>query len=73
MNATQHHVDNVEITTDDDFIVIRIDRHKRFGLSASGKTLVIASTRGNVRVTADGIVLGLNAYVYADQQEQVPV
>jgi hypothetical protein len=37
--------------------------------SASGKTLVVASTRGNVRtaVEVDGkqVTIGLNAYIYA--------
>ncbi|MDA8090423.1 MAG: hypothetical protein M0Z61_09425 [Nitrospiraceae bacterium] len=36
--------------------------------SASGKTLVVASTRGNMKttVTVDGkaLIIGLNAYVY---------
>ncbi len=36
--------------------------------SASGKTLVVASTRGNMKTTAtvDGkpLIIGLNAYIY---------
>ncbi len=36
--------------------------------SASGKTLVVASTRGNMKtsVTIDGkpLIIGLNAYIY---------
>ena len=38
--------------------------------SSSGKTLVVASTRGNqktpVRIDGKDLYLGLNAYVYAE-------
>lgn len=67
-NAPQQHGDNVLIETTDTHIIITIDRRQRFGPSASGKTIVVATTRGNARITADGIRLGLNAYVYADQE-----
>lgn len=70
MNAIQQHGDNVQVETTDEHIIITIDRRKRFGPSASGKTIVVATTRGNARITADGIRLGLNAYVYADQEEK---
>jgi hypothetical protein len=65
-STIQRHGDNVQIETTDDHIIITIDRHARFGPSTSGKTIVVATTRGNVKVTADGIRLGINAYIYAD-------
>ncbi len=67
-NAIQHHGDNVQVETTDDKIIITIDRHKRLGPSASGKTIGVASTRGNVKITADGIYLGLNAYIFAQSK-----
>jgi hypothetical protein len=44
-------------------IITIIDYTKEFGLSASGKSKTVASTKGNVQVEgADGLVIGLNAY-----------
>ncbi|MDQ1257373.1 MAG: hypothetical protein QG656_1977 [Candidatus Hydrogenedentes bacterium] len=55
---------NVEIKDNKLFIEIDLDEPKP---SASGKTLVIASTRGNAVTTAeiDGkpVIVGLNAYI----------
>jgi hypothetical protein len=56
---------NVEIK--DNKLIIEIDLEKPTP-SSSGKTLVVASTRGNKITTAqiDGkfITIGLNAYIY---------
>lgn len=61
--------DDLTVTRDDDMLVIRIPI-KTPTPSASGKTLVVASTRGNQRtgVQIDGkdLYLGVNAYVYAE-------
>ena len=50
-------------------LVIRIPMQKP-APSASGKTLVVASTRGNketeVQVNGKNVIVGLNAYIYAD-------
>lgn len=62
-NATQFIGKNVQVETTPEEIIIRIDRNKRFGLSSTGKTTIVASTQGNQIVTADGIYIGLNAYV----------
>jgi hypothetical protein len=70
MNQIQRPGENVQIETTDDKIIITIDRHVRLGPSASGKTTGVASTRGNVKVTADGIYLGLNAYIYIQPKGQ---
>ncbi len=66
--AIQRHGDNVQVETTDTHIIITIDRRQRFGPSASGKTIVVATTRGNPKVTADGIRIGVNAYIYAEQE-----
>lgn len=68
-NTIQHHGDNVQVETTDDKIIITIDRHARLGPSASGKTIGVASTRGNVKVTADGIYLGVNAYIFVKPKD----
>jgi hypothetical protein len=70
-SAVQYHGNNVQVETTDTHIIITIDRRERFGPSASGKTIVVATTRGNVLVTADGIRLGLNAYIYAGQESAI--
>ena len=61
--------DDLTVTRDDDMLVIRIPI-KTPTPSASGKTLVVASTRGNQRtgVQIDGkdLYIGVNAYVYAE-------
>jgi len=41
-------MDNVHIEVRDNKAVITIDLSKDFGTSKSGKTIVVATTRGNV-------------------------
>jgi len=66
-NTNKH--TTVECTLDMDIgaLVIRMPLQLPPSPSASGKTLVLASTRGNLKTTAvwEGkpIVLGVNAYV----------
>lgn len=42
---------NVEMTVEGNTLVIKVDSAKEFGPSSSGKTIIIASTEGNVSVT----------------------
>jgi len=54
---------NIEMKLDGNILTIRIDLTKDFGPSSSGKTIIIASTEGNV--TVDGheeAKVGLNVY-----------
>ena len=55
---------NVEIKTEGTKMIITIDTSKEFGPSASGKTIIIASTEGNQAVSVNGkvVTLGLNVY-----------
>jgi hypothetical protein len=57
----------VKVTIEKGELVIRLPLHQPPVPSASGKTLVVASTRGNQRTDAviDGqtVVIGVNAYV----------
>jgi len=48
---------------DGDILTIKVDVTKEFGLSASGKTIIIASTEGNISIPEkDDVKIGLNVY-----------
>ncbi len=54
---------NVEMSLEGDILTIRVDLSKDFGPSASGKTIIIASTEGNVVIPGrEGSKVGLNVY-----------
>jgi hypothetical protein len=61
--------DDLTVTREGDTLVIRLSI-KAPTPSASGKTLVVASTRGNqktsLRIDGRDVYLGVNAYVYAE-------
>jgi hypothetical protein len=63
-NKPQQVGENIQVETTEDEIIIRIKRDYDGGPSTSGKTLIVASSKGNKQVTQDGIILGLNAYRY---------
>ncbi len=56
--------ENLKIEVKGNSIIITvIDYTKEFGLSSSGKSKTVASTRGNVTIeNTNGVVIGLNAY-----------
>lgn len=54
---------NVEMKVEDNILTIKVDVTKEFGPSASGKTIIIASTEGNISIPEkDEIKIGLNVY-----------
>ncbi len=61
--------DRLSVTREGDMLVIRIPIQAPTP-SASGKTLVLASTRGNqktaVQIDGKDLYLGVNAYVYME-------
>src|SRR5688572_25385695 len=61
--------DDLTVTREGDTLVIRLSI-KAATPSASGKTLVVASTRGNqktsLQIEGKDLYLGVNAYVYAE-------
>jgi hypothetical protein len=61
--------DDLTVNREGDMLVIRIPI-KKATPSSSGKTLVVASTRGNqktgVKIDGKDLYLGVNAYVYAE-------
>ncbi|HEY7653133.1 MAG TPA: hypothetical protein VIG07_09960 [Methylomirabilota bacterium] len=53
---------NVEMTVDGNILTIKVDLSKEFGPSSSGKTIIIASTEGNIAVPDRDEKVGLNVY-----------
>jgi hypothetical protein len=53
---------NVELTVNGNTLTITIDLAEEFGPSSSGKTIIIASTEGNVMLPGRNEVVGLNVY-----------
>jgi hypothetical protein len=53
---------NVEMTIAGTILTITVDLTKEFGPSASGKTIIVASTEGNVTVPDREEKIGLNVY-----------
>jgi hypothetical protein len=54
---------NVEMKVEDNILTIKVDLAKEFGPSASGKTIIISSTEGNISIPEkEEIKIGLNIY-----------
>lgn len=54
---------NVEMKLDGDILTIKVDLTKEFGPSTSGKTIIIASTEGNISIPEkEDVKIGLNVY-----------
>ena len=53
---------NVELTVEGTMLTIKVDLTKDFGPSSSGKTIIIASTEGNVTIPDREEKIGLNIY-----------
>ncbi len=53
---------NVHMVVEGNILTIKVDLSKEFGLSSSGKTIIIASTEGNVSVPDREEKVGLNGY-----------
>jgi hypothetical protein len=53
---------NVEMSVSGNVLTITVDLSKEFGPSSSGKTIIIASTEGNIAVPDREEKVGLNVY-----------
>ena len=53
---------NVQMTVTGNILTITVDLTKEFGPSSSGKTIIIASTEGNIAVPEREEKIGLNVY-----------
>ena len=53
---------NVQLTVEGNILIIKVDLSKEFGPSSSGKTIIVASTEGNVAVPEREEKVGVNVY-----------
>ena len=53
---------NVELQVNGSVLTIAVDLSKEFGPSSSGKTIIIATTEGNVTIPGREEKIGLNIY-----------
>ena len=53
---------NVEMSVEGNVLTIKVDLSKEYGPSSSGKTIIVASTEGNVSIPGREEKLGLNVY-----------
>jgi hypothetical protein len=53
---------NVEMNIEGSVLTIKVDLSKEFGPSSTGKTIIIASTEGNVTIPNRQEKIGLNVY-----------
>lgn len=59
-------MENIDYEVKGDTLTIKIDLSQEHGESKSGKSIVVASTRGNKRIKEyekKNIMLGLNCYI----------
>lgn len=56
-------MENVEMKVEKNILTIKIDLSKEFGESSSGKSIVVATTSGNVAIPGkEEVKIGINAY-----------
>ncbi|MBL8075247.1 MAG: hypothetical protein JNL29_12850 [Nitrospira sp.] len=53
---------NVEMSVEGTILTIKVDLSKEFGPSSTGKTIIVASTEGNVTIPDRQEKIGLNVY-----------
>ena len=53
---------NIQMRVEGNILTITVDLSKEFGPSSSGKTIIVASTEGNVAVPEREEKVGLNVY-----------
>jgi len=54
---------NVDMKIDGNLLTITIDLAKEYGPSASGKTIIVATTEGNQSIPGrEGVKIGVNVY-----------
>ncbi|HMS82881.1 MAG TPA: hypothetical protein PKD12_04465 [Nitrospira sp.] len=53
---------NVEMSIDGTVLTIKVDLSKEFGPSSTGKTIIVATTEGNITIPNREEKIGLNVY-----------
>jgi len=56
-------MENVQFEVKENELTIKVDISRELGRSKSGKTIVIATSHGNVQIVP-GVFMGLNVYKY---------
>lgn len=59
---------NMEMSVAGNILTIKVDLSKEFGPSASGKTIIIGSSEGNITVPGREEKVGLNVYRYPEKK-----
>ncbi len=54
--------DNIQGRIEGNTLILEIDLTQNFGLSGSGKSTIVATSRGNVAIPGAGVKMGLNIY-----------
>lgn len=54
--------ENVTARVEGDNIILTINKNMNLGISSSGKSNIVATTRGNASIPGTGLTLGLNLY-----------
>ena len=55
-------MENMEMTIEGDTLTITVNLKEDLGLSKSGKTRIIATSRGNAKIPGTDATIGLNIY-----------
>lgn len=55
-------MDNMEMTVEGDTLTIKVKLDVDLGLSKSGKTRIIATSRGNAKIPNTDAIIGMNVY-----------
>jgi hypothetical protein len=53
---------NIDMKVEGDMLILKVDLSKSFGQSSSGKSIIVASTEGNVTIEGREEKIGLNVY-----------
>ena len=61
---------NVQMSVEDNILIIEVDLSKEYGPSSSGKSIIVASTEGNVSLPDREDKVGLNIYRKKVQEGQ---
>lgn len=70
-SAPEQHLigQNIITKVDGNILTITVDLSQTHGPSTSGKTLIVASSKGNVQIPdAPDVMMGVNLYRYAEKK-----
>lgn len=55
-------MENMHMQVREHTLTITVDLNKNLGLSKSGKSNIVATSQGNVKVPGTDVIIGLNVY-----------